>query len=132
MSTRVPLARRLIAALLLVLVTACYSWRPTTVSPQTLIATEQPSSVRATLTNGEVVTVQSPIMRNDSIVGATDASVAAVASRDVRLLEVRQFELGPTIGVVVLSVVGGVLLYALILCIDDPCPSNFLSSSPSP
>ena len=71
-------------------------------------------------------------MRNDSIVGATDASVAAVASRDVRLLEVRQFELGPTIGAVVLSVVGGVLLYALILCIDDPCPSNFLSSSPSP
>ena len=105
MSTRVPLARRFMAALLLVVVTACYNWQPTTVSPQTLIATEQPSSVRATLTSGEVVTLQSPILRNDSIVGATDESVAAVASRDVR--------------------------YALILCIDDPCPSNFISSDPS-
>ena len=35
MSKRTPLARRVIAALLMVLLTACHTWQPTTVSPQT-------------------------------------------------------------------------------------------------
>ena len=97
MSTRKPpLARRFIAALLMVLLTACHSWRPTTVSPQRLIAEDQPSSVRVTLMDDETVTIDNPTMRNDSIVGATDAGRALtrrgveVASRDVRLLEVRR------------------------------------------
>ena len=55
-----PLARRVIAALLLVLLTACHSWRPTTVSPQQLIPEEQPSLVRVTLIDGETVTVRDP------------------------------------------------------------------------
>ena len=96
MSTRSLLARRFIAALLMVLLTACHSWRPTSVSPQRLIAEDQPSSVRVTLMDDETVTIDDPTMRNDSIVGATDAGRAltrrgvAVASRDVRLLEVRR------------------------------------------
>ena len=99
MSTRTPLARRVIAALLLVLLTACHSWRPTTVSPQGWTPEEQPSSVRATLTNGETVTIENPTVRNDSIVGVTDASVG-VASRDVRSLEVRRFSVTKTVGLV--------------------------------
>ncbi len=96
MSTRSLLARRFIAALLMVLLTACHSWRPTTVSPQRLIAEDQPASVRVTLMDGERVTVRDPTVRNDSIVGVTDAVGAlmtrpvGVASRDVRLLEVRR------------------------------------------
>ncbi len=100
MSVRTPLARRVIAALLLVLLTACYSWQPTTVSPQQLIPEEQSSSVRATLTSGRTITVENPTMRNDSIVGATDTGVAGVASRDVRSLEVWRFSVGKTIGLV--------------------------------
>ena len=98
MSTRSLLARRFIAALLMVLLTACHSWRPTTVSPQRLIAEDQPSSVRVTLMDDETVTIDDPTMRNDSIVGVRDAdgalmgsgSPVGVASRDVRLLEVRR------------------------------------------
>ncbi len=97
MSTRSLLARRFIAALLMVLLTACHSWRPTTVSPQQLIPEERPSRVRVTLTDGETVTVKDPTMRNDSIVGVRDAdgalmgSPVGVASRDVRLVEARRF-----------------------------------------
>ena len=104
-----PLARRVIAALLLVLLTACHSWRPTTVSPQQLIPEEQPSLVRVTLIDGETVTVRDPTMRNDSIVGVTDAVGAltrrgvGVASRDVCLLEVRRLSPFRTVGVVVLA-----------------------------
>ncbi len=96
MSMRNPLARRVIAALLLVLLTACHSWQPTTVSPQGWTPEERPSSVRVTLATGETVTVENPTVRNDSIVGVTDASVG-VASRDVRSLEVRRFSVGKTI-----------------------------------
>ncbi len=109
MSKQTPLARRVIAALLLVLLTACHSWRPTTVSPQTLIPEEQPSLVRVTLIDGETVSVRDPTMRNDSIVGVTDAVGAlmtrgvGVASRDVRLLEVQRFSPFRTVGVVVLA-----------------------------
>ena len=112
-----PLTRRVIAAPLLVLLTACYNWRATTVSPQTLIPDEQPSVVRVTLTSGEVITFQGPMMRNDSIVGlvgATDASIAAVASRDVRYLEVRRFAPGNTIAVV-LGIAAGAAVVAIVL-----------------
>ena len=112
MRMRTPLARRVIAALLLVLLTACQSWQPTTVSPQQLIPEEQPSPVRVTLTNGETVTIKDPTMRNDSIVGVTDAdgalrtSAVGVALRDVRLLEVQHFSVTKTVGLVFGTAVG--------------------------
>ena len=117
MSTRKPpLARRFIAALLMVLLTACHSWRPTTVSPQQLIPEERPSHVRVTLTDGETVTVKDPTMRNDSIVGVTDAVGAlmtrpvGVASRDVRLLEVRRLSVNKNIVAVSLIWLTGSIL----------------------
>lgn len=103
MRTRVPLSRRFIAALLLALLTGCQSWQPTTVSPRAVILEERPSSVRVTLTNGAIMTVVDPAMRNDSIV-STEAGVAAVASRDVRLFEVRRFSTVKTIAFVIATV----------------------------
>ncbi len=121
MSTRTPLARRVIAALLMVLLTACQTWRPTTVSPQQLIPEERPSSVRVTLTNGEAVTVRDPTMRNDSIVGVTENdrgprySPVGVASRDVRLFEVRHFSVGKTLGFAGLAVsLIGLVVYVVV------------------
>ena len=91
MSKRTPLARRVIAAFLLVVITACQTWRPTYVGPQELIPVERPLSVRATLRGGEIMTVWNPTMRNDSIVSARRfAGAQAVSVRDVRLLEVRR------------------------------------------
>ena len=114
MRMRTPLTRRFIAALLMVLLTACHSWRPTTVSPQGWTPEEQPSSVRVTRTSGEVMTVRDPIVRDGSILGYTDAGVAAVALGDVRLLEVRHFSMGQTIGLsVLLTGVAGGTIYAL-------------------
>ena len=99
MSTRSPLARRVIAALLIVLLTACQTWQPTTVSPQGWTPEERPSSVRATLTSGEIKTVWDPRMRNDSMVGARDfAGASAVSLRDVRLFEVRRTDVARSIG----------------------------------
>ena len=122
MSTRNPLSQRLIAALLLVLLNACYSWRPTTVSPQRLIPEDQPTYVRVTLMNGETVTVESPTVRNDSIFGVTDLPAVGVATRDVRMLEVRRLDVGETLGLVLGTAVGAWMVafyYVYVIC--DAC-----------
>jgi hypothetical protein len=111
MSRRTPLARRVIAAFLLVLLTACHSWQPITASPQGWTPEEQPSSVRATLTSGEVLTVRDPIVRDGSLLGYDDAGVVAAALGDVRLLEVRRFSIGKTVGL-------GVLLAGVALAVS--------------
>ena len=73
--------------------------------------------MRATLTSGEIITVWDPRMRNDSIVGARDFSgAAAVALRDVRLLEVRRSNVAGSIQLGLLVSVAVVSLVALSAC----------------
>ena len=94
------------AALLVLQLSACTSWQPTFASPSQVIRIERPTSVRATLRGGATVTLEFPIMRNDSILGDSDFGVFGVASRDlVGPLEVRRFSLLRTIGLAVLPVV---------------------------
>ena len=62
-----------------------------------IIQEENPSSVRFTTPNGEIVTIPKPLMRNDSI-ASTEAGIDPVASKDVSGLEVQQFSIGQTIG----------------------------------
>ena len=113
MITRTPLARRVIAALLMVLLTACQTWRPTFANPQQLIPVERPSSVRVTLRSGARVTLEDPTMRNDSIFGYADGGVVGVASEDIGLFEVRRTSilrsigLGYLLAVVSLAGIGG-------------------------
>ena len=97
MRTRVPLARRFIAALLIGLLTGCHTWQPTTASPHVVIQEENPSSIRFTTPSGEIVTIPKPLMRNDSIV-STETGIDPVASSDVSGLEVQQFSIRQTIG----------------------------------
>ena len=126
MSRRTPLARRVIAAFLLVLITACQTWRPTFVSPQELIPVERPSSVRATLRSGAKVILDDPTVRNDSIFGVTDGGErVGVASRDVGLFEVRRFSILRSIGLGYVSVAGAYIVALVIGCsLGAPCEIN--------
>ena len=117
--------QRFIAALLMVLLTACQTWQGTAVSPQQLIPAERPSSVRATLKSGERVTLENPIVRNDSIFGVTDAGVATlagegVASEDIGLLEVRRTSVLRSIGLGYLVLVGAYIVVAVVGCSVSP------------
>ena len=122
MSTRSLLARRVIAAFLLVLLTACYSWQPITVSPQGWTPEEQPSSVRVTLMNRETITLEYPTMRNDSIIGVVPYLTGysrAVAVSDVSGVEVRQLNAGRTIGLSLL--LAGVAAFGIALANYSCC-----------
>ncbi len=61
-------------------------------------------------------------MRNDSIVGNSDAGVTAVASRDVRLFEVQRFSVGKTIGLGVGLAALAFAVSIVILCAGDDSP----------
>jgi len=78
-----------------------------------LIPVERPSSVRATLRGGERVTLENPIVRNDSIFGVTDAGVVGVAAEDVGLLEVRRVSILRSIGFGYLVMFVSVLVLSL-------------------
>ncbi len=85
------------------LLTACYSWRPVTVSPQGWPPEDQPSSVRVTSNGGAVFTLENPSVINDSIAGTTDFGPARMAERDLRLVEVERFSFVKSFGLVALN-----------------------------
>jgi len=90
MCARTPLSRRIIAALLLMQLTACYSWRSTTISPWQVIAEEKPSDVRVTRTDGSQLTLVDPFIRNGSIVSNHGRIGASVLFSDVSTFEVKR------------------------------------------
>lgn len=89
------LARRLVAALLLLATTACQTWVPSTMSARDLVASEAPSEVRVTRPDGNVVTIDDPVVRNDSIVSGTDPAgfmpLPGVPTLEISSIEVRRF-----------------------------------------
>ena len=99
MNSAVPRSRRAMAAFLLVLLGGCQTWQPTSAAPSNVISEEAPSHVRVTRTDGQVVTLKSPIFRNDSLVAAPDDPFSAptgVARSDIRSMEVRRLSKGRT------------------------------------
>ena len=103
-----PLARRVIAALLLVLLNACYSWRTTTISPAQLIPEEEPSIIRVTLTDGMQLTLRDPTIRNDSLVHENGR--ARVVLSDVSAVELWHFSVAKTIGIIIPFLFGPLLI----------------------
>jgi hypothetical protein len=97
------MTRRLVAALLLVLLTACYSWQPITASPQQLLPEERPPEMRVTSTSGAVFTFEDPSIINDSIAGSTELGPVRMDIQDLRVLEVRRFSVSKTLGAMALN-----------------------------
>ena len=108
MSARKPVFRGLVLLPLLLSVVGCKTWEPATVTPQTLITDERPSSVRVTTADGIQVTLRSPLFVNDSIVSAVAPQPGAVVvpprvgvpEADVNLMEVPRLSTGRTIALV--------------------------------
>lgn len=118
MKKRTPRLKRHIAALLLAVhLTGCHGWHPTTISPAQLIAEENPSTVRVTLTDGRQLTLVDPTIRNDSIVFEIGRVTAGVVLSDVSTVEVRRFNADKTIGLI-LAVPVGLVVYFATVCAE--------------
>ena len=87
-----------LALVLLVLhLSACTSWQPTTASPRQFVEEEEPDQIRITQTGGDRVTIHDPAIRADSIVGGGSQnwlgrrSEIGVPFSDIGQFEVRRF-----------------------------------------
>ena len=76
------------AALLMLLLTACHTWRTTGVEPQGLGPEEK--RVRIELSSGRHLEVEHPVITADSLTGTRHGSRVAVARSDVRHMAVRR------------------------------------------
>ena len=72
--------------------------------------------MRVTMMNGEIITLSNPTITTDSIIGATDIGVARLASRDIRLVEVRHSNAGGSIGLGLLAAVAVLFLAGAAAC----------------
>lgn len=88
-------------------------WRRGTPTPASFVAAEHPKSIRVTSADGTILTLKSPVVRGDSLVGvaSTDGAAAStgVALSDVSSVEVTKTNGGKTallaMGIVLVPVV---------------------------
>jgi hypothetical protein len=100
---------------------ASITWQVGTPTPARFVEAERPSSIRVTRTDGTIITLKSPVVRGDSLVGAVSSEGAApstgVGLSDVGSVSIRKTEGGRTallvLGIVGV-VVGGLVLAAAI------------------
>ena len=123
------------ALLMLVLhVTGCYSWQPTTVSPRQFIEEEQPGKIRILQADGEQVEIRNPGVETDSISfrvssGLFGSETVRIALSDVSTVEVQRFSIGKTVALVVLAPVGLVVI-AVLICAADDCLEGYNAAPP--
>jgi hypothetical protein len=95
--------KRYRAVLLLFLVlhlTACYTWQGiATTSPAQLIEAMQPDHVRVLVRGEGEVELENPSVEGDQLLGANGASLPLA---DVLMLEIREFDIVRTVGLVLL------------------------------
>jgi len=118
-----------IAVLLLgLLLGACTSWRPSTLSPRQLIVEERPVAIRITLADGERVVFDQPVVAADSVRSGEQCErtftpegraqcrgVRAVALNDVQALDVQQPAALRTL--VAITLAGVALYYGLLIAV---------------
>jgi hypothetical protein len=111
--------RPLAMLMLVVFLSGCTTWRPTTLSLAQVVQEEQASSVRITRRDGTRVIVDDPVLRNDSLQVTEEACILAaggervgcrsvtrmVALDSVTQLEVRQIDvIATTLAVVAVGI----------------------------
>jgi hypothetical protein len=111
---------RLRAVLLLFLLlnlTACYTWQGVaTTSPAQLIEATRPDRIRVVVPAGIQMELERPVVDGDQLVGTsvenervggaitqTFVPTVSVPVADILMLEIREFSMGRTIGLVFLS-----------------------------
>ncbi len=110
--------RGLTTVLFLVYLAGCTSWEYHEVSPERVIEAEQPHEIRVTLSGGERVVLQGPVVRNDTLSGLAvqrhTAEPFAVPVEEVAAVEVKETH-GPPQGAI--AVAGGVVALLAIVAV---------------
>ena len=114
--------RRCTAALLLLVLqgTACQAWHAEDVTPQEVLATDQPNHLRVTRTDGKQFVLEHPVLRGDTLEGVSQLGgygtplPLRIALTDVRQVATRGFSSDRTVVLLIAlgAVVGGAVAVA--------------------
>jgi len=114
--------RRCTATLLLLVLqgTACQAWHAEDVTPQEVLATDQPTHLRVTRTDGKQFVLQHPVLRGDTLEGVSQLGgygiplPLRIALTDVRQVATRGFSSDRTVVLLIAlgAVVGGAVAVA--------------------
>ena len=92
--------RAVLLLFLLLNLTACYTWQGiATTSPAQLIEAMQPDHVRVLVRGEGEVELENPSVEGDQLLGANGVSLPLA---DVLMLEIREFDIVRTVGLVLL------------------------------
>jgi hypothetical protein len=83
--------RHTVAAVLLLL-TACTSWRVQPVGPAQLISEHHPSRVRLRGQDGHQVVVRQPFVRGDSVLGLAQQDTTGLPMDEIHTVAVERFD----------------------------------------
>lgn len=126
------LRRRCTATLLLITLPsmACMAWHTESVTPQQVLATHRPTTVRITRTDGRQLVIQHAVLRGDTLegtyqrAGENSLTPVRIALTDVQQLATQSFSPGRTVGLGVglaAVVVGAFGAAYLIGCSNGRC-----------
>jgi hypothetical protein len=113
-----PWQRTLSALLLAAYLPACSAWHVGTPTPAQFIEKEHPESVRVTRNDGTTLTLGSPMVRGDSLIGTTTGGLARPepsATIGIPLADVRQVEVRRTNTTATLLIVGVALIAVIVI-----------------
>jgi hypothetical protein len=123
-----PPLRRLIACILLpCYLLACTTWQTQELTPEQVIAQEQPEQVLVKLADGSKVVLAQPRVSGDTLSGFDGTEPYRVPLADVSAIELKESDSGLTVlfiaGTVVVVAALTVGIAAIIICggPSDPC-----------
>ncbi len=95
--------------------TACHSWHTERVTPEAVLATRRPPTLRITCTDGSRIVLEQPLLQGDTLVGIgqrpSEQREVRIVLSNVQRVATRRLSAGRTVGLVGLGVivVAGVL-----------------------
>ena len=100
--------------------TACQAWHAEDVSPQEVLAAQQPTQLRVTRADGKQFVLQHPVLRGDTLAGVSQLggygtpAPLRIALTDVRQVATRGFSSDRTVVLLIAlgAVVGGAVALA--------------------
>jgi hypothetical protein len=111
-------------AVLVLLLTGCYTWQPYEHGPMLIAGESLPHSLRATRRDSTQVTLTAPFLRSDTLFGHLDGDTVAVPVPDIARVQRLGFSTVRTLGLVLVPAAALGLTY-LIVCGERGCESHY-------
>ena len=111
MKSRTRRGKASLLLLLLINLTACFTWQPVTgiaVPAQVVkqVETYPAKTIRIRVPGEPLLEVASPLIEGDQLVGFVEEQRFSTPLSDIAMLEIRHFDLGKTVGTLGLGYVG--------------------------